>query len=116
MGAVLANSQQYASALQHYDRAMKLENGIDCPRLFYNRAVSLMCSKYYVEAAKELLKAINAQLPARPVTESEESAGRYYSTWDTLRTCIEASDLPAKDRMLYACEAHDGNAITVLLP
>lgn len=115
MGAVLANSQQYASALQHYDRAMMLENGKDCPRLFYNRAVSLMCSKYYVEAAKELLNAINAQLPARPPTAEEESSDRYYSIWDTLRTCIEASDLNSKGRILSACEAHDLNSVTALL-
>ena len=88
MGATMANSGHYADALSYYDQASSL--GFDNPRIHYNRAVSLMSINRYAEAQRELVLAIQQQLPVQNThnVRPDLRAG-YQSIWTTMRLLCE---------------------------
>jgi tetratricopeptide (TPR) repeat protein len=106
MGAVLANNQRYAEALQLYDRSLAIDP--NCPRVHYNRGVSLMCTKYHNEASKAFVQALRNQLPVDVVEGVDlELVDRYTAVWDTLRSNCEAAGYTEDSPMMRAIAARD---------
>lgn len=112
MGAILANNQRYPEALRLYDQSLSLDP--TCPRVHYNRGVSLMCSKYHEDATKSFIRALQNQLPVDVVEGVDpELVERYTAIWDTLRSNCEASGC-AED-MMRAIEARDLHSLIHLI-
>lgn len=115
MGALMANAQNYPAALALYAEALALAP--HCPRVLYNRGISFMCSKHHAEAARAFVEALQHQLPVDVVQGVKpELVERYLAIWDTLRSNIEVSELPERERLLALCAARDLPALLRHLP
>lgn len=106
LGATLANIGRYAEALGLYDQALSM--GFNNPRLHYNRAVSLMSIDRYSEAQRELVEAIQLQLPVSSThgVRPDLRAG-YQSIWNTLRLLCE---LTGNDDLAFEAEMQNLSA------
>jgi len=113
MGALLANNQEYGMALRHYDAALAISPA--CPRVHFNRGISLMCSKYHEEAARSFVRAIKAQLPVDVAPGTKQVVERYLNIWDTLRSNLEVSDLPNREAVLDLCASRDITGLISIL-
>lgn len=89
IGASLANSQRYDEAIKIYDQL--LSNGLDYPRVHYNKGIALMCTDQHCEAARSFITAIERQM-STPVDKmitnnqlSEELAPSYNAPLEALK-------------------------------
>lgn len=103
MGALHANSGNYATALRLYDQIIARRP--EMIRAHYNRGVSLLNGADYTAAIQAFTSAITHQLiPSSAGVMRPEIAHGLNHVWDVLRLACEMADRPD---LVIAAKAHD---------